>query len=214
MRSLKIIGVDVFLERRAVRVHVGSLQRVGGDLSFVYDEVYFKARRSIPLGPEFPLTQRSFISKGLFPSLGDRIPSRQNPAFPEYCHTMGISAEESDPMVLLSTIGQRGPSSFVFYPIFERGLTDNDLIKYREYLGLTSREFAAVFEFSQSRLSAFERGHISGSEISKRLETIMNFPDVARELLRLNGGYLMHEKLRAAKNHLNTLSEKKMTLEE
>ena len=68
------------------------------------------------------------------------------------------------------------------------------MIRFRELLGLTTREFASVFEFSQSRLNALERNRILGIEIFKRIEIILNFPNVALDYLQLNGGHLIHEK--------------------
>ncbi len=202
MRNLKIIGVDIFLEKRRTRLHVGILKRENEKLVFTYDENYFKAKNIIPLGPEFPLTQREFSTEKLFPSFEDRIPSLQNPAYPEYCSAMGIDLKERDPIILLSTIGRKGPSSFIFYPIFERKVTTEDVIKFRESLGLTTREFSAVFEFSQSSLNALERNRILGSEILKRLEIILNFPDVALDFLLVNGGHLIHKKWIKATNKL------------
>jgi HipA-like protein len=209
MRNLKIIGVDVFLEKRRTRLHVGVLKKVNGKLVFTYDEHYFKAKNIIPLGPEFPLTQKEFFSEQLFPSLEDRIPSIQNPAYPEYCLAMGIDPKERDPIILLSTIGRKGPSSFIFYPIFERKITTEDVVKFRESLELTTREFSAIFEFSQSSLNALERNRILGSEILKRLEIILNFPSVALDFLLLNGGHLIYEKWIKATDVLKALNQKR-----
>lgn len=194
MRKLKIIGVCIFLEKLNTRMLAGILDRVDENFLFTYDDKYFKAKHVIPLGPEFPLTQKQFSSQELFPSLKDRIPSLKNPAYPEYCLAMGIDPHERDPLILLSTIGRKGPSSFIFYPLFERKITPKDVLKFRESLGMTTREFAAVFEFSQASVNAFERGRIVGSEILKRLEIILNFPSVALDLLFINGGYLLHAK--------------------
>src|SRR5262245_48095575 len=132
MRKLKIIGVDVFLEKRKTRLLVGVLKRVNNKMQFAYDDYYFTAKNIIPLGPEFPLTQKEFVSDQLFPSLADRIPSQQNPAYPEYCQLMGIDPKEKDPLILLSSIGKKGPSSFIFSPLFERNMKPDDLIKFRE----------------------------------------------------------------------------------
>jgi HipA-like protein len=207
MRNLKITGVDIFLEKRKTRLRAGTLIRNHGKLVFTYDEHYFKAKNVIPLGPEFPLTQKEFTSESLFPSLVDRIPSVQNPAYPEYCLAMGVDPKERDPIILLSTIGRKGPSSFIFYPVFERKLVAEDVIKFRESLGLTTREFSAVFEFSQSSLNALERNRILGSEILKRLEIILNFPNVALDLLLINGGHLIYEKWIKATNKLKAISQ-------
>lgn len=107
---------------------------------------------------------------------------------------MEIDPNERDPIILLSTIGRKGPSSFIFYPLFERKVSTEDVIKFRESLGLTTREFSAIFEFSQSSLNALERNRILGSEILKRLEIILNFPKVALDFLFINGGHVVYEK--------------------
>lgn len=209
MRNLKIVGVDIFLEKRKTRLHVGFLNKQNDKIVFTYDEHYFKAKNIIPLGPEFPLTQRQFFSPKLFPSLEDRIPSTQNPAYSEYCHLMGVNPDERDPFILLSTIGRKGPSSFIFYPIFEHKITIEGLIKFRELLGLTTREFAAVFEISQATINALERKRILGNEVMKRLEIILNFPAVALEYLIINGGNLVSEKWSKAVSELKGIVNKK-----
>ena len=202
MQNLKTIGVEVFLEKRKTRLRVGTLRRENSKLVFKYDENYFKSKNIIPLGPEFPLTQREFSSEKLFASLEDRIPSLQNPAYTEYCLAMGIDPNEKDPIILLSTIGRKGPSSFIFYPLFERTVSAEDIIKFRKSLGLTTREFSEIFEISQSSLNALERNRISGTEILKRLEIILNFPSVALHFLLINGGHVVYNKWVKATNKL------------
>lgn len=202
MRKLEVIGVNVFLEKRKTKLLVGILERIDDKIVFTYDDHYFVAKNVIPLGPEFPLTKKQFVSDMLFPSLEDRIPSRRNPAYPEYCQSVGMDPSESDPFILLSTIGRRGPSSFIFSPRFERSIKAEDLIAFRKALGFTTREFAKVFEFSQASLNALEKGRTSGKDILKRLEILLNFPAVALNLLTINGGYLADDKWEAARAHL------------
>ncbi|MBT3393685.1 MAG: hypothetical protein HN411_01060 [Waddliaceae bacterium] len=194
MYNLKIIGVNVFLRKTKTHTHVGVLKKEQGSFVFIYDDQYFTSRNALSLGPEFPLTKREFISTTLFPSFNDRIPSRQNPAYPEYCLSMGIDTSESDPIILLCTIGRKGPSSFVFAPLFERGISSQNLIDFRNSLNLTTREFAQVFEFSQASLNAFETNKTSGKNIVKRLEMIILFPSVALYLLKINSGVLIYQK--------------------
>jgi hypothetical protein len=157
----------------------------------------------IPLGPEFPLTQRTFESKTLFPSFDDRIPSRHNPAYEDYCFATGIDPAEKDPFVLLSAIGRRGPSSFVFYPLFDRSISIAEVIAFRKSLNFSTREFAYVFEISQSALNAFERTRSSGKDLLKRLELILKFPAVALYLVTVNGGILSPGKLAHATKTLS-----------
>jgi hypothetical protein len=82
----------------------------------------------------------------------------------------------------------------MFSPIFERKIIPEDLIRFRKLLGLTTREFAIVFEFSQALLNALEKNRTSGKDILKRLEILLNFHAVALDFLLLNGGDLIHEK--------------------
>ena len=209
MRKLNTIGVDAFLERRKSRLHVGTVYRKDGAFVFTYDKHYFKAKNVIPLGPEFPLTQQQFTSPSFFPSLRDRIPSTQNPAYPEYCLMLGIDPKEQDPLILLSTIGRRGPSSFVFAPIFDRTISAEEVVSYRRALGLTTREFAQVFELSLSSLHSVEHDRNPGPEILRRLDIILNFPAVALDYLLVNQGHLMHEKWVHATRVLSPLSPTK-----
>lgn len=71
-----------------------------------------------------------------------------------------------------------------------------------QLLGLTTREFANVFEFSQASLNALENGRTSGKDILKRLEIILNFPSVAIEYLIFNRGHLIYDKWISAMNEL------------
>jgi len=205
MKDLKINGITIYLERRRTRLTVGVLNKVNNKFVFTYDDVYFKAKNIIPLGPEFPLTKKQFVADKLFPSLLDRIPSKQNPAYAEYCMQMGIDPKERDPFILLSTIGRRGPSSFVFSPLFERSIDGEKLMTFRNFLGLTTREFAKVFEFSHTSLNEFEKGRMSGKDVIKRLEILLNFPEVAIYLLNLNNGVLTHAKWVEALKKLKSL---------
>ncbi len=202
----KIVGVAVFLEKRKARIPAGELRRAGQKFVFTYNELYFKAKQVIPLGPEFPLTQRQFESRSLFPTFEDRIPSNQNPAYEEYCQSTGINPAEKDPLILLSAIGKRGPSSFIFYPIFDRALSAEAAIIFRKRLGLTTREFAYIFEISQSALNALERKRAPGKDLLRRIEILVRFPEVARYFVTMNGGILMQKKLTYLESQLQSAS--------
>ena len=121
---------------------------------------------------------------------------------------MGIDPNERDPFILLSTVGSKGPSSFIFHPIFKRDIAPKDIIEFRHMLGLTTREFAAVFEISQNSLNALERGRRTGIEIIKRLEILLHFPSVTLYFLLVNRGYLTHEKWVKASDKLKILAKK------
>ncbi len=192
----KIVGVYVYLEKRKTRQLVGELTFGAKDKEYIftYFEKYLFSDQIIPVGPELPLTKKKHQSNKLFPSFVDRIPSKENPAYRDYCYAMGISEKEENPLILLSSIGKRGPSSLVFEPHYERNFDGVALKKFREKLDLTTREFATCFEITQSALVNIELGKVSGKEILKRIEIYASFPEVAISQLKIAGGGLHAEK--------------------
>ncbi len=208
-----IIGIDVFLEKRTTRIYVGKLTKEKSFFVFTYNDNYLHAKNIIPLGPEFPLTKKTFKSKKLFNSFEDRIPSPKNPAYPEYCQAMKIDPKEKNPLILLATIGKRGPSSFVFEPIYKRLFHTKDIINFRKSLNFSTREFSYIFEISQSALNALERKRSSGKDLIKKLELIIKFPQVALYLLILNGGILSFKKYqKAALTLKNSMAKTRIAL--
>jgi HipA-like protein len=192
LKNKIIQGVDAYLEKRKTRQFVGTLSfdKRSGYYLFVYDPEYLLSDNSIPLGPELPLTKKNFKSKKLFLTFIDRIPSKDNPAYQDYCNLMGISVDEEDILILLATIGKRGPSSFMFEPRYLRDFDHFTLKNYRTNLGMTTREFASCFEIKQSQLVNIEQGKVAGKELLKRMEIYYNFPQDALYQVLLNGGML------------------------
>ena len=172
-----LMGVNVYLEGPRRRKYVGLLRKLN-EYYFMYDGNYFKDEKVIPLGPDLPFTQRMHISSSIFPSFLDGIPEKQNPAYASYCEQFGINVDEDDILILLSTIGHRGPSSFVFEPLFKKEFSAVKLKQWREWLELSTREFAAAFEISQPSLVKIENGKASGKEFLRRFEIFYNFPEV------------------------------------
>lgn len=198
----KITGVQVMLEKSASVLLVGELTMRGREFYFEYDEGYLRSLGAIPLGPEMPLTRRIYQSKELFRPFAERIPSRENPAFPEYCRSVGISVYEDDSLILLSTIASRGPSSFLFKPVYCESFTGSDLKFFRNNLGLSVREFATCFDFSRAGVTRVETGKSDGREILKRVEIYVLYPDVALDQLRRRAAYVHQKKLERARNWL------------
>lgn len=188
-----IFTLELFLEYRASRKKAGTLKRENGNYTFTYQESYLKSRFSLSAGPEFPLTRRSFSSDTLFPSFLDRIPDKANPAYPEYCRAYGIDPEEKDEMVLLSTLGQRTASSFIFFQKKELIARPEELREFRKALGLGLRDFADLFDTEYSTLSRIENGKTSGVEFMRRMYIYLRHPDTAREIMKANRG-LIHPK--------------------
>jgi HipA-like protein len=174
-----IVGVSVFAELRKSRIFVGVLTKEEAQYKFEYDTVYLHEKNAISIGPELPLTRKTFFSEKLFNSFGDRIPSKHNPAYNEYCAHVGIDTEESNKLILLSTIGHKGASSFIFEPLFKNSLEKEVLINFRKNMNLTVRDFAILFDFSTSSISKIEKGHSSGKDTLKRVEIYSKFAEVA-----------------------------------
>lgn len=197
-----IEGVQIVLEMHASNQLVGVLTASEHEFHFEYEMDYLRSPRAIPLGPEMPLTRQTYQSKQLFRPFADRIPSRENPAYPEYCKSAGISTDEENPLILLSTIATRGPSSFLFKPIYHESFTRSDLKCFRNNLGLSVREFAVCFDFSPPGITRVETGKTDGREILKRAEIYALYPDVALDQLRRRAAHLHRKKLELARNWL------------
>ncbi|OPX32418.1 MAG: hypothetical protein B1H09_00445 [Gemmatimonadaceae bacterium 4484_173] len=177
-------ALAVFAEGKRTRKLAGILRRVMNQsgvegFQFTYEDDFLEWSKAVAVGPEMPLTERSFFSPLLFPSFRDRIPSKENPAYSEYCAATGIEVEEKDPLVLLATIGKRGPSCFVFEPLIQDSFKAGDAIAFRKSLELSLREFGRLFDFAPYTIQKIEAGKASGRDVLKRMEIYAKFPEVA-----------------------------------
>lgn len=202
----KIPCVLVFLERRKSRKLVGELSYDAKEKNYVfqYDKKYLQLKL-IPLGPELPLSRKKFVSKTLFEPFVDRIPSKENPAYKDYCASVGIDVDETDPFVLLTTIGKRGPSSFVFEGKREQTFDGKSLRVFREELQLTTKEFSIGFSIAEKTLISIERGQSKGRDVMKRLELYALFPEIALFEFQKNCAEIHRDKRRLVEQ---TLSQK------
>ena len=66
--------------------------------------------------------------------------------------------DEKDPFILLATLGHKGPSCFIFEPLYQDSFSGADLLAFRKSLGISAREFAACFEFSYAAISVLNEG--------------------------------------------------------
>ena len=124
-------------------------------------------------------------------------------SYPEYCALMGIDVDEQDPFILLTTIGHRGPSSFIFEPEYCIKFDGNDLKSFRSKLDLSARDFATCFEFGQAALTRVETGQSSGRELLKRAAIYAKFPKVALEQIKNHGGVLHRDKRKTVERILS-----------
>jgi len=185
----RVIAVDVFLESRKTSEFVGKLTFENRNYVFEYNLQYILSSQAIELGPELPKTRRYFKQGKLFASLEDRIPERRNPAYVDYCRVTGIDPGETNKLVLLSSIGSRGPSSFVFEAEFQK-YTSLEAKKFRQKLGLSTRDFGHLMGVTQSSIVRLEKGQTTGREILKIIELVENCPRAFEYFFVKNKKYL------------------------
>lgn len=204
--------LNIFHEGRKRRVFVGELiySKEQEIYELIYDESYAYSDTAIPLGPEldlFKLHHRSEKGK-LFKSLVDRIPSKENPAYKDYCASQGISLDEQNPIILLGSIGKRGPSSFIFEPVYISSFTKEDIKKLRNEIGLTQHDLAKILDISIATLARLETGTSHDVNTIKRIEIFFKFPEVALWELQKTGRWLHRDVLTKLYNHFNGMKDK------
>lgn len=184
--------LHIFQELRTKRIFVGELSYDEKEdcYELLYNEKYVYSKKAISLGPNLSLFQLKHVSeKGeMFPYFLDRIPDPENPAYPDYCASQGISVDEKNLIVLLGAIGRRGPSSFIFEAVYESQFNIAEWIKWREALGISQHDVALAFDVSKVTLQRIESGESVDHNTLKRLEILFYFPEVALWQLRQTGG--------------------------
>ena len=196
--------LEVYSETSRKRIFVGvlSYDEERDQYRFMYDKKYLASSGAIPLGPEIGFTKQTHWSKGkLFPSFAERIPSKANPAYKEYCKSQGIAPTERNPIVLLTTIGRRGPSTFVFESIPLSSFDHKSLAKFRKDLGLSLREFSIAFSINLLTLHHLEKGSSKNVSLLKLIQVYSTFPEVSLWQLETTGRKLHQETLTRLLNY-------------
>jgi len=183
--------LQIFHELRKRRIYVGELiyDHNKDIYKLIYDQNYASSRNAIAIGPELNLFQIEHISsKGkLFASLLDRIPEKSNPAYIDYCRSEGISPDEKNKIILLGSIGKRGPSSFVFEPVYKTDFTTSDIIKLRKKLGISQNDLSIAFGIKKVTLQRIESGSSKENNTLKLLQIYFTYPNVAIWQLKQTG---------------------------
>ena len=177
---MKINKLLIYLEKRKTKVFVGTLERVGNEYIFSYDDKYYFSENPLQLGPQLSFKKQRYVSLKLFNIFSDRIPSKQNAAYGEYCEQAGISLHENDKMILLAKLGSKGPSSFVIEREVKSEFCSKNLKEFRNKLSLSMRDFSELFDISLSAVQKIETDKMSGKEVLKRIEIYVKFPEVAK----------------------------------
>ena len=183
--------LQIFHEGRKRRVFVGELiyDKEHDRYELIYDKNYTHSKSAIPIGPDLDLFKLNHVSeKGkLFASLLDRIPDKSNPAYKDYCKTQKISLDEKNPIILLGTIGKRGPSSFVFEFVYSSAFNPCDIVKSREQLEISQHDFSEAFDISKTTLQRIEAEKSYDLNTLKRIQILLEFPEVALWQLKQTG---------------------------
>ena len=181
-------AIDVYLEKQKTKQYVGRLQQEKRKFVFQYDEAYLHKNNPISLGPDLPLSKKKYTALKLFPSFADRIPSKQNPAYEEYCYSVGIKPSETNLLVLLATLGKKGPSSFTCVPVIEEKTFSSEQLKqFRKDLKLSIREFAGLFDVSAATIYRIENNKTSGKDALKRIGVYFKSPQTALDKIQITG---------------------------
>ncbi|HVY53739.1 MAG TPA: helix-turn-helix transcriptional regulator [Gammaproteobacteria bacterium] len=183
--------LQIFHETKKRRMFVGELiyNSQQDVYELIYNKKYVESKNAIAISPDLNLFKLHHKSKKgkLFPSFIDRIPDRSNPAYKDYCKAQGISSNEMNPIILLGSIGKRGPSSFIFEPVYHSEFEPSKIKALREKLHITQHDLAEAFDINMRTLQRIEAGISHDLNTLKRLEIILEFPDVALWQLKQTG---------------------------
>ena len=183
--------LKIFHEGRKRRIFVGELIYVNTKdrYELIYDKNYASSKSAIPISPELDLFKLHHYSKKgeIFSAFLDRIPDKDNPAYSDYCNAMGISPSEKNLIILLGTIGTRGPSSLIFELVYYNNFAISDIKKIREDLEITQNDFAAALDISKTTLQRIEAGTSHDLNTVKCIQIFFTFPEVALWQLQQTG---------------------------
>ena len=208
--------LEVFHEGRRRRQLVGTLtyHPKTARYSFTYDVKYLRQKHAVPLGPELPLTKPSYQSKvkQLFPSLMDRIPSKENPAYADYCRAAGIEPGEANPVRLLTSVGHRGPSTFIFEPVyrFDRDALITAVKEFRQRLDISLWELARAFDIPYLTMQRIEANKSKDDLTMRLIYCYLTFPDTAIWQLEVSGRYVNRETVIKIAKALDTKNAPKL----
>lgn len=200
MRSLKMNYLNKLDQNRLQIFHEGRKRRVFvGELTYNkkkdiyeldYDSNYVNSKNAIPISSDLSLFKLHHQSKKgtIFPAFLDRIPEKANPAYKDYCKSQGISPSEKNPIILLGFIGKRGPSSFIFEPVYQNEFNPADITSLRKKLDITQHDLAKAFDINKTTLQRIESGTSRDENTIKLIQILFTFPEVALWQLKQTGG--------------------------
>ena len=207
--NIPLPKVIVFTQTNKKRVLVGTLWKEKRKFHFQYNIDYLRNPSSIPLGPDLPLTPKLLTHTFFFESLKDRIPSNKNPAYKDYCSQWGISENEENPLILITTIGNRGPSSFIFRFLPSKDFKSIDLKNFRNSLKLTLDDFALFVDSLSTTIYRTESNKIQSKLLLNLCELLSKSPEALEIQLTKRGMYLHDDKIQNIKNYISKITTRK-----
>lgn len=197
--------LQIFHEGRKRRVFVGELSynKKKDIYELNYDYNYANSKNAIPINPDLSLFKLHHQSKKgrIFPAFIDRLPEKMNPAYKDYCESQGISPDEKNLIILLGFIGKRGPSSFIFEPIYHNKFNPADITALRKKLDITQHDLAIAFDINKTTLQRLEAGISQDENTLKRIQILFTFPEVALWQLKQTGGQVHKDVLNKLINY-------------
>lgn len=199
--------LQIFHEGRKRRVFVGELSynKKNDIFELNYDYNYANSKSAIPISPDLSIFKLHHQSKKgkMFPAFIDRIPDTTNPAFKDYCLSQGISPNEKNPIILLGFIGKRGPSSFVFEPVYYNEFSINNIKSLRKKLNITQHDLAKAFDIKKITLQRLEAGTSHDENTLKRMQILFSFPETALWQLKQTGKWVHKDVLNKLTQHFS-----------
>lgn len=201
--------LHIFHEGRKRRVFVAELlyDAKNDRYELTYDKDYVYSKSAISLGPTLTIFKlKHYSEKGkMFPIFLDRIPDKSNPAYKDYCEAQGIALDEKNPIILLGSIGTKGPSTFIFEPVYHNTFDPTNITKLREQLAITQNDFSKAFDVSKATLQRIEAGSSRDYNTLKRIQILLEFPEVALWQLKHTGRYIHREVLIKLIKYFNSM---------
>jgi len=204
--------LHIYIEGRRRKSFVGILEYKANTKKYIfcYEKKYLRADNSIPLGPDIPLSKIRHEAEGkLFASFKDRIPSRRNPAYVDYCRQEGIEVTEKNPIILLGTIGKRGPSSFIFEAIYYDDFdVRKELQEFRKKTGLSLQDIAYAFNLNYVTVQRIESGKSKDANVMKLIRIYLEYPQCLKDQLKLTSCYLHQQAVQKLMDYIDEKSKR------
>ncbi len=142
----------------------------------------------------------------------DRIPSRLNAAYPEYCESVGIRVDERNPMILLPSLGRRGPSDFIIERVFvlQDQIIPKALRRILEEVPLSQNDLALALDIPITTLWRILKGSSKDESLLRLIHLYLENTDLWRVLLQFTRGKITQKKYGLLNQYLKQIRTEKI----